>query len=479
MTKSNLIVKVGQLLQWVRKVWLIPLFSLLLTTFFVIQGCNSRSVIESSRGNKQTTTILTIDKQHYADQMAGFWLGQCIANWTGLVTEMDKIGGEGLHGQFYTRHDWGRSDLPSIWGQGISSELSETIDWVLVTGETPWGSDDDTDIEYMYQYLLAQYQTSHLSPQQIKSGWLNHIFSDTNTPFMNSEGQPENFLWVSNQRAHDLMREGILPPQTGDQTLNPHTDMIDAQLTTEIFGLLAPGRPDIAISMAKLPIMTTARGNAQWIAEFYVRMHALASIPKPTLTHQQKLQWMAHQARQYLPKASYAADMFDFVWRQYQRGAEWEETRDSVYQRYQLEQTAGYDISSRNLYCNGCFAAGINFAASLVSLFYGEGEFKKTVQLAVLMGWDSDNPAATWGGLLGFMLGAEALQQQFDEKLSRHFNIHRTRGNFANDGVDTFDNMANVALGIIDNVITNDANGTIKSQQQGHIWLIPLIQNQQ
>ena len=40
-------------------------------------------------------------------------------------------------------------------------------------------------------------------------------------------------------------------------------------------------------------------------------------------------------------------------------------------------------------------------AASIVSLMYGEGDFKKTVQIAVLAGWDSDNPAATWGGLLG------------------------------------------------------------------------------
>ena len=31
----------------------------------------------------------------YKDQLKGFWLGQCIANMTGLVTEMDKIGNIG------------------------------------------------------------------------------------------------------------------------------------------------------------------------------------------------------------------------------------------------------------------------------------------------------------------------------------------------------------------------------------------------
>jgi hypothetical protein len=54
-------------------------------------------------------------------------------------------------------------------------------------------------------------------------------------------------------------------------------DMIDAQLTTEIFGLFAPARTDIALKMAHLPIRTTARENAVWASEFYVAMYSLAS----------------------------------------------------------------------------------------------------------------------------------------------------------------------------------------------------------
>ena len=35
---------------------------------------------------------LIIDRSDYAQRLQGFWLGQNIANWTGLITEMDKIG---------------------------------------------------------------------------------------------------------------------------------------------------------------------------------------------------------------------------------------------------------------------------------------------------------------------------------------------------------------------------------------------------
>ena len=36
-----------------------------------------------------------ISRSEYANKLYGFWLRQCIANWTGLVTEMDKIGNIG------------------------------------------------------------------------------------------------------------------------------------------------------------------------------------------------------------------------------------------------------------------------------------------------------------------------------------------------------------------------------------------------
>ena len=39
-------------------------------------------------------TDLVINRSEYLEKLYGFWLGQCIANWTGLVTEMDKVGND-------------------------------------------------------------------------------------------------------------------------------------------------------------------------------------------------------------------------------------------------------------------------------------------------------------------------------------------------------------------------------------------------
>ena len=90
--------------------------------------------------------------------------------------------------------------------------------------------------------------------------------------------EEENYLWVSNQKAFDLMKEGVVPPETSHPDKNEHYEMIDAQLTTEIFGLLAPGNPDTALKMAHLPIRAVASKNAAWISEFYVIIHSLAPL---------------------------------------------------------------------------------------------------------------------------------------------------------------------------------------------------------
>lgn len=408
-----------------------------------------------------------ISRTEYANRLHGFWLAQCIANWTGLVTEMDKVGniGDIKTGDFYTREDWGTPDLPNIWNDE-PSDLSETIDFVFRGENEIWGADDDTDIEYMYQHLLYTNNASILTGEQIREGWLKHL-----------KHEEENYLWVANQRTLELMLDGIIPPATSDPAITKDTiydnyyEMIDAQLTTEVFGFFAPTRPDVALKMSHLPIRTTARENAAWISEFYVIMYALAPAVDKQLSKKEQVLWMADMARKRLPNDSYSAKMYDFVKSRYEQNVTWENARDAVYERYQVQQEDDYNITSKAIFCNGCFVGGINFAASIVSLLYGEGDLKETIKIGTLCGWDSDNPTATWGGLLGFMYGKDGVEEAFGQKFSNQFNIHRTRVNFPKDGLDTFENMSNIGIYIIDRVVQDEIGGGIDLVKD--VWYIP------
>ena len=417
-----------------------------------------------SQCSKMNENYTKINRLEYLNKLEGFWLGQCIANWTGLITEMDKIGIpiDGKGGGFYTREDWGKPDQPNLWG---SNELSNTINYIYAEKDSIWGADDDTDIEYIYQELLLNSPSLDLTGEQIRNAWINHIHLDE-----------ENFLWVSNQKAFDLMNNGVIPPETSNPDLNPHYEMIDAQLTTEIFGFFAPTKPEIAMALGYLPVRTTARDNAAWISEFNIIMYSLASTKTEHKTRKEKVIWMAKQARLHLPNDSYSAKMFDFVLEQYNQNILWEDARNALHEKYQIRQEDEYHWATTDKSCNGCFAAGINFGASIISLLYGEGDIKETIKIGALAGWDSDNPTATWGGLLGFMLGKNEVEKIFDKELSSSFNIHRTRKGFPNQGIDNFENMALKGQLIVDRVVQEKMGGKI--DHQNDIWLIPNTENE-
>ncbi|MFK8053479.1 MAG: ADP-ribosylglycohydrolase family protein [Woeseiaceae bacterium] len=378
-----------------------------------------------------------IDRSTYRDKLRGFWLGSSIANWTGLPTENVKFAPP-----FFTDDDWGTRI-------GRDGEVVN-----IVLDNRPWGADDDTDIEYVYQSALERHNTFLLTPEQIAAAWTEHV------------GLPS--VWVSNLAALGQMQQGVVPPATSLPENNPMWEMIDAQLTTEIFGALAPVRPDVALKIAHLPIRTTAYQHSEWAAEFYVIMYSLVSAVDASKPRAEQLQWMAAEARKRLPAGTYIADMYDFVWREYQRNPapkHWAVTRDKIYQRYQLNTAARYRYKYP-------WDSGINFAASLVSLFYGEGDFRNTIRIGTLAGWDSDNPTATWGGLLGLMMGHSELEDYFDKHdFSDEYEISRTRFGFPATP-DTFSAMAERALPIIDQVVVDAMGGRIANDQ----WLIPVIE---
>lgn len=403
---------------------------------------------------KPASTDRIISRSEYMNRLQGFWLAECIANWSGLITEMDKVSQP-----FYTDENWGGPDERNIWG---NYGPAKTIAYFLVLDDKVWGADDDTDIEYMYQHLLDVNNVSVLTPEQIRDGWLKHIKS-----------KEENYLWVSNEAAFRLMEAGMLPPATSEPENNKYDEMIDAQLTTEIFGFFAPTRPDVALKMAHLPIRVTAKDNAAWASEFYVTMYSLASSIDKNRPLKDQVFWLAEQARKHLPETSYVATMYDFVKGRYDANPDkdnWEATRDEVYERYQRGRNDGYSY-------NQSFDSGINFAASLVSLFYGEGDLRRTIRIGMLTGWDSDNPTATWGGLLGFILGKDGVEKAFETtNFSEKYSIHRTRQNFSDyilelEGEDTFSLMAERGVYIIDRVVMEEMGGGVDLKQ--NVWYIP------
>ena len=96
--------------------------------------------------------ILRVNRTEYKDKLKGFWLGSCIANWTGLPTENRRT-----DFPFFTDLDFGPGKF----------------DYIL--DQNPWGADDDTDIEYIYQSAIEKHNNYMLTGEQISHAWQDHI----------------------------------------------------------------------------------------------------------------------------------------------------------------------------------------------------------------------------------------------------------------------------------------------------------------
>ncbi len=73
---------------------------------------------------------------------------------------------------------------------------------------------------------------------------------------------------------------------------------------------------------------------------------------------------------------------------------------------------------------------------------------------------------------MGLCQAKTVVERAFSKEFSNRFNIHRTRVGFANDGIDTFENMAQKGIWIIDRVVQEEMKGGV--DLKNNLWYIPM-----
>ncbi len=397
------------------------------------------SVLWSFTGHSMAQGSRLLDRADYESRVRAMWLGEVIADWTGLPIENAYY-----QPPFLTDENWG---MPLSGGR--------RLDFVF---QDPWRSDDDTDIEYVYMHLLEQNGGALLSSGDIVHGWMRHINHD---------------IWNSNRNARTLMDQGIEPPGTSLGACNLLRMLISCQLTIEMFGAVNPGMPERALEAANLPIRTAAFGYAAHACQFYVVLYSLATQTPQGLSEPEKLLWLVRQARRYIPNTSKAADAVDFVVAHYLATPDpndWESTRDAIYDRYQLR------AAENGFHYWGWSDSTLNFANGIMALLFGQGSCARTIQIGTLAGWDCENQGCTMAGLLGLMHGYESIAAEFPgQVISDRYTIRATRDNLPDylpadpEAEDTFKMIAVRMAGVTERAIS-DAGGLVSAEGA---WLLP------
>jgi len=301
--------------------------------------------------------LQTISADTYFDKVYGSWKATMLANHAGLDLQGVYIEEPGPPGSF---------SLPQF---------------------EEWSTDDDTHVEWVDLHIL---ETHGLEPtaEEIRVEWVDHLNHD---------------IWVSTRRARDLMDEGLLPPETGNAENNPDgTWSIDAQLQTELFGMLAPGMPAVASTYAKRFARVTNSGPAVEASGFFAALYSLAFF-------EDDVPALIAAARQLTEDEAIIAPIVDNVvlWHQ-QNPEDWRLTRQLIRDEYDTDPM--------------WWASRVNFAVTVMALLYGESDILRTIEIAALAGWDADNTMATAAGLLGLIHGYSALPDVIANSTDIYFN---------------------------------------------------------
>ena len=218
----------------------------------------------------------------------------------------------------------------------------------------------------------------------------------------------EYMLWHANQAARYNILNGIEPPASGHWENNPHADDIDFQIEADFAGLMNPGMVNSSSEVCDRVGHIMNYGDGWYGGVYVAAMYALSfwsdDIP-----------FIVSEALKSIPEQSeFYQCIKDVIGWYGDYPDDWKQTW------FEAERKWSSDIGCPD----GVFVpfnidAKINAAYIVIGLLYGEGDFGKTIDISTRCGQDSDCNPASSGGILGTILGYEALPGYWKQGLDR------------------------------------------------------------
>ena len=208
---------------------------------------------------------------------------------------------------------------------------------------------------------------------------------------------PISTLYAAGRSMYRAGIFGLKPPHTAVYG-NPCRQSLGAQIRCDPWGWGAPANPALAARMAYTDAANSQVRNGIYSGIFFSVLMA------DTLAHGDPVRAVA-TATAYVPPRSRFADMVRFVTAECAGQDDWETVNAAVYARYpEFARRFNHSIP--------------NAAIVLLALLKGEGDFTRTVGIAVMAGLDTDCNGATAGSIMGCALGAGGIPSHWTAPLN-------------------------------------------------------------
>ena len=209
-------------------------------------------------------------------------------------------------------------------------------------------------------------------------------------------------LWHANLAARRALRRGVPATLSGTPEYNAHANDIDFQIEADFIGLMAPGLPQASNDICWRVGRVMNHGDGIYGGMFASAMYSAAFFDSdPEAVVRAGLAAIPAES----PYAKVIADTLS--WRE-QHPDDWTAVWQLLEDKWNAREACPKGaIEPFNI------DAKLNGAYIALGLLYGERNFAKTMEVAMRAGQDSDCNPASAAGILGVMLGYEAIPEEW------------------------------------------------------------------
>lgn len=313
---------------------------------------------------------LSLGEEDLRDRVRAAWLGRCagctlgkpVEGWTREdIRRYLELAGE------YPIQDY----LPRLEPMPEGFEMHHSWRDAVRGNVRFMARDDDIDYTILGLNILETYGLG-FEPEDVAEQWMSHL------PFLAT--------YTAERAAYRNLVYRLRPPDTAGYR-NPYREWIGAQIRADIWGYVSPGDPARAASLAFKDASLSHTANG-----IYGEMWASALIA--TCFVARDMRTALEAALALIPPRSRLAEALRHVISLHDLGIEWEAAR------CELEKSYGHYSWVHTIN---------NAAVVTAALLWGDGDYTRTIGLAVQGGWDTDCNGATVGSAFGAMHGTEAL----------------------------------------------------------------------
>jgi len=288
---------------------------------------------------------------------------------------------------------WQGKNIGGVLGAPFEAKRG-TFDVTFYTQDLSSGPppNDDLDLQLVWLHAVEKFGRK-VDSSILGDYWLSFITPD----------------WVEYGSGKANMRAGMQPPLAGHVS-NTYRNSCGCFIRSELWACLCPGQPELAVRYAYEDAIVDHAGDGMYAELFCAAIQSAAFV-------ESDLNKLVDIGLSYIPADSGVAKAVRIAMDSYAEGVDFKEARHRIMRdvpgNFGIQLTPLRDISDEYEYGEPGYDAPSNIGLMLVGMLYGEGDFGKSLCIAVNCGEDTDCTAATLGALYGIMYGESKLPKEW------------------------------------------------------------------